>query len=516
MIRERDTILIIDFGSQYTQLIARRIRENRIFSLVKPHTLTMKEFNEIKPKGVILSGGPDSVTSLKKIKMSIDIRKLSIPILGICYGMQYIADVYGGKVSKSKKKEFGHSIFMAKKASKIFPKKIINKNINVWMSHSDKVTKIPKGFVITGKSTNSTISSFSLEEKNIYALQFHPEVTNTQFGINIIKTFIMSICKCKKSWTTKNIIQEKISEIKKIVQNEKVLLALSGGVDSTVVAALLKKSIKSNLICMFIDTGLLRKNEKEEVKENIQKKLKLNLKVIDAQSIFMKKLQGVTNPESKRKIIGETFIRIFENESKKFKNVKYLAQGTIYPDVIESSSASKNSDVIKSHHNVGGLPKKFNFLLVEPIRNLFKDEVRSIGKELSIPDKLLNRHPFPGPGLAVRIIGDISKDKISILQDVDNIFIEELISSGFYDKISQALAVFLPIKSVGVMGDQRQYNYVVALRSVKTSDFMTASVSTLPFELLNKISTRIINEVPKVSRVVYDITSKPPGTIEWE
>ncbi len=516
MIRERDTILIIDFGSQYTQLIARRIRENGVYSLVKPHNITLKALKGINPKGIILSGGPDSVTKFRKIKMIIDIRKLSIPILGICYGMQYIANIYGGKVSKSKKREFGHSIFMATKKSKIFPTKIIKKNINVWMSHSDKVTEIPKGFALTGKSTNSNISSFSQEEKKIYALQFHPEVTNTQYGINIIKSFIINICKCKKSWTTRNIIDEKISQIKKVVKNEKVLLALSGGVDSTVVAVLLKKSIKNNLICMFIDTGLLRKNEKEEVKENIQKKLNLNLKVINAQSIFLRKLKGITDPESKRKIIGETFIRVFEKESKKFKNVKYLAQGTIYPDVIESSSASSSSDVIKSHHNVGGLPKKFNFSLVEPLRNLFKDEVRNIGKELSIPNKLLNRHPFPGPGLAVRIIGDISRDKLSILQDVDKIFIDELIFSGFYDKISQALAVFLPIKSVGVMGDQRKYNYVVALRSVETSDFMTASVSTLPFELLNKISTRIINEVPKISRVVYDITSKPPGTIEWE
>ena len=516
MTSKRDTILIIDFGSQYTQLIARRIRDCGVYSTVKSHNISLEVLKNINPNGIILSGGPDSVTNLKKIKMNINIKEINIPILGICYGMQYIADVYNGKVSKSQKREFGHSIFRATTSSKLFPKTIINKNINVWMSHSDKVTKVPKNFKITGKSTNSKISSFSLEEKNLYALQFHPEVTNTEFGINIIKSFVINICKCKKKWTTRNIIDEKVREIKEIVKKEKILLALSGGVDSTVVAVLLKKAIKKNLICMFIDTGLLRKNEKEEVVENIQKKLKLKLKVINAKSIFLNKLKNITDPEAKRKIIGETFIRVFEKESKKYRNIKFLAQGTIYPDVIESSSASISSDVIKSHHNVGGLPKKFNFSLVEPLRNLFKDEVRLIGKELAIPDKLLNRHPFPGPGLAVRIIGDISREKISILQDVDKIFIDELVLSGLYNKVSQALAVFLPIKSVGVMGDQRKYNYVVALRSVKTSDFMTASVSILPFDLLTKISTRIINEVPKVSRVVYDITSKPPGTIEWE
>ena len=516
MTKQRDTILVIDFGSQYTQLIARRIRECGVFSEVKSHNISLESYKRVNPKGLILSGGPDSVTSSKKLKTIINIKNLGIPILGICYGMQYIADVFGGKVTKSLKREYGHSVLNILSKSQLFPKKIKKKNINVWMSHSDKVTKIPKEFNIIGSSANSDISAFSSENKKIFALQFHPEVTNTEYGKDIIKNFTINICECKRNWTVKNIIQEKVLEIRETVKDNKVLLALSGGVDSTVVAFLLKKAINKNLICMFINTGLLRKNEINEVRQNIKKKLKLNLKVINAENIFLNKLKNITDPEKKRKIIGETFIRVFEKESKKYRRIKYLAQGTIYPDIIESSSDSKNSDVIKSHHNVGGLPKKFNFSLVEPIKNLFKDEVRKIGKQLSIDDDLISRHPFPGPGLAVRIIGDVTKEKISILQDVDKIFIDELKSNGFYNKVSQAIAVFLPVKSVGVMGDQRKYNYVIALRAVNTSDFMTASTSIIPHSILNHISTKIINEVPKVSRVVYDITSKPPGTIEWE
>ena len=511
-----DTILIIDFGSQYTQLIARRVRECMVFSIVKPNNITINEIKNIKPKGIILTGGPESLTGNKKLKITKDIFNLNIPILGICYGMQLIADYFHGKVSSSTKKEFGHSVFQHKGSSKLFSSDKFKKKFDVWMSHSDNVTRLPKGFKCIGSSTNSKISAFSQEKDKIYGLQFHPEVTHTEQGITIIKNFVIKICQCGKSWTTKNIIRDTISSIKKTIKKNNVLLALSGGVDSTVVAALLNKAIGKQLKCMFINTGLLRKNEINEVKVNIIKKLKINLITINAEKIFLNKLKNVTDPEKKRKIIGETFIRVFEKESKKYKNIPYLAQGTIYPDVIESSSDSKRADVIKSHHNVGGLPKKFNFMLVEPIRKLFKDEVRNIGKALSIPKPLIERHPFPGPGLAVRIIGEITKEKISILQEVDYIFIEEIKNAGYYNKISQALSVFLPIKSVGVMGDQRKYNYVVAIRAVKTTDFMTANVSEIPYGILNKISTRIVNEVPKIARVVYDITSKPPGTIEWE
>ena len=509
-------ILIMDFGSQYTQLIARRVRESGVYSVVKSSSISKKELLNLNPSGIILSGGPDSITSKKKHNLSKNILNANIPILGICYGMQLITDSFNGKVKSSQKKEFGHAVFNIEKLSKLFYRLKKGKNLNVWMSHSDKVIKLPKGFESLGSSSNTKFSAMYSSEKNIYCLQFHPEVTHTDNGKNIIENFLFRICGCKKSWTTKNIINDILNSIKTQVANKKVILALSGGVDSTVVAALLNKAISKKLTCIFINTGLMRKNEVNEVKESISEKLGIKLITIEASSIFFNKLKNVKNPEKKRKIIGETFIRIFEREAKKLKNIDFLAQGTIYPDVIESSSKGSKSEVIKSHHNVGGLPKDMKLKLVEPIRLLFKDEVRRIGKSLNISSSLIERHPFPGPGLAVRIIGDITKEKVGILQDVDSIFIEELRNHNLYNKISQALAVFLPIKSVGVMGDQRQYNYVVALRAVKTIDFMTATVSEIPYSILNKISTRIVNEVSGVARVVYDITSKPPGTIGWE
>ncbi len=511
-----ETILIIDFGSQYTQLIARRIREIGVYSIIMPNNISLSSLKEIEPRGIILSGGPESVNKSTRLSVPKYILEYSAPILGICYGMQLLADYYGGKISQSTKKEFGPSSFTRVKNSKLFTGKDIPKKFNVWMSHSDKVIKLPSDFQVIGNSTNSDISAFSSEKRNIFGLQFHPEVTHTNHGKKILKNFCIKICGCRKSWTTKNKIHNIVSDIKNKVGNERVLLALSGGVDSSVVAALIKRAIGKKLHCMFINTGLLRKNEVRDVETIIKKSLKVNLDIINAEDQFLRNLKGITDPETKRKIIGETFIRVFEKESKKLKKINFLAQGTIYPDVIESSSAKSKSDVIKSHHNVGGLPKKYNFSLIEPIRNLFKDEVRKVGKELLIPDYLIGRHPFPGPGLAVRIIGEVTKEKISILREVDHIFIDEIKKAGLYNKISQALAVFLPIKSVGVMGDQRKYNYVIAIRAVKTIDFMTASISEIPYKVLNVISTRIVNEVPKVARVVYDVTSKPPGTIEWE
>ena len=509
-------ILIIDFGSQYTQLIARRVRESGVYSIVRSNRINKKELLELNPAGIILSGGPDSIISDKKYQLSKNILDSNIPILGICYGMQLITDFFKGKVQTSRKKEFGHSVFKISKTSKLFYGLKKDQEFNVWMSHSDKVIRLPIGFKSLGCSSNTKFAAMYNSEKKIYCLQFHPEVTHTVNGKKIIENFLFRICNCKKTWTTKNIINDIITNIKKQVSDKRVILALSGGVDSTVVAALLNKAIDRKLTCIFINTGLMRKNEVKEVKENISKKLGIKLITIEASTIFFNKLKNIKDPESKRKIIGKTFIRIFEKEAKKLKNIDFLAQGTIYPDVIESSSKDSKSDVIKSHHNVGGLPKDMKLKLVEPIRLLFKDEVRKIGKSLGIPASLIERHPFPGPGLAVRIIGDITEVKVRILQDVDSIFIEELKTHNLYNKISQALAVFLPIKSVGVMGDQREYNYVVALRAVKTIDFMTATVSEIPYNILNKISTRIVNEVDGVARVVYDITSKPPGTIEWE
>ena len=513
MSQKKNSILILDFGSQYTQLIARRVRELGIYSIVKPYNTDSGEIKKINPKGIILSGGPNSVNFKKTLRAPKAIYKLGTPILGICYGMQLLAKEFGGRVIESPKKEFGHSIFKIKRKSELFSS-INASSSNVWMSHSDKVQKLPKDFITVGQSTNSQIAAFQNNILNIYGIQFHPEVTHTSIGKKILKNFI-NICNCKKSWTPKNICSDMIKNIKDNVGNDNVILALSGGVDSSVVAAILNKAIGKNLVCIFIDTGLLRKNEALEVLQ-ITKSLNINLKLIDASRKFLLALRGVSDPEKKRKIIGKCFIDTFNQEAKKIKNAKYLAQGTIYPDVIESSSKNSKSDVIKSHHNVGGLPKKMKLKLVEPIRDLFKDEVRKVGKQLGLPVTLLKRHPFPGPGLAVRILGEINHAKIKILQDVDEIFLQELHSNNLYDSTDQALSVLIPSKSVGVMGDKRQYGFVIAIRAVNTTDFMTATVTPINHKILNNISTRIINEVNGVARVVYDITSKPPGTIEWE
>ena len=514
MTLEKDLILILDFGSQYTQLIARRIRELGIYSLVKAYDTDINDIKNLNPKGIVISGGPNSVNFKQTLMPNKKIFSLQIPILGICYGMQLLAKEFGGKVIKSNKKEFGHSEFIIKKKSKLFEGVKRKQEHKVWMSHTDKVSNLPKNFIRIGESTNSKIAAFENQSKKIFGIQFHPEVTHTLSGKRILKNFI-EICECKKSWTAKKISNEMIDKIKSDMGNERVILALSGGVDSSVVAAILNQAIGKQLTCIFINTGLLRKNEVSEVKK-ITSSLKINLIIVDASRKFLLALRGVSDPEKKRKIIGKCFIDTFNSEAKKIKNVKYLGQGTIYPDVIESSSKNSKSDVIKSHHNVGGLPKKMKLKLVEPIRDLFKDEVRKVGLELGLPKTVINRHPFPGPGLAVRILGEINHEKIRILQDVDYIFIEELWNRNLYNKIDQALAVLIPSKSVGVMGDKRQYGYVIALRAVNTTDFMTATASHISHKILNEISTRIINEVDGVARVVYDITSKPPGTIEWE
>ena len=513
----KEKILIIDFGSQVTKLIARRVRDLGVFSeiITAQNISKIKDYNYVK--GIILSGGPATVTKKNHQKVPKEIFFKNIPILGICYGLQLIANLFGGSIKSSKKKrEIGRTILRKKKKSLLIKNFFNENNKSVWMSHQDAVTKLPKGFKVIASTNKSKLTIIENTQKKIYGIQFHPEVTHTEKGKEIFKNFLFSICLIKKKWQVSSEKNKIINNIKHTVKNDKVVCALSGGVDSSVVALLINKAIGKNLVCIMVDTGLMRKNEFKYSYRIFKKRYKLNVKLINASKLYFKKLKNINDPEKKRKIIGELFIRLFEANANKIKNIEFLAQGTIYPDVIESSSKDSKSDIIKSHHNVGGLPKKMKFQLVEPIKLLFKDEVRRIGKALKIPRKLIERHPFPGPGLAVRIIGEITKEKVTILQEVDSIFIEELHKNNLYNKVSQALAVFLPIKSVGVMGDQRKYSYVVALRAVKTIDFMTATVCEVPYKILNIISTRIVNEVPGVSRVVYDITSKPPGTIEWE
>ena len=516
MTRSRNLILILDFGSQYTQLIARRIRELGIFSLVEPYNISISKIRELNPKGIVLSGGPNSVNFSKTLRPRKDIYNLKIPILGICYGMQLIAKEFGGTVVKSVKKEFGFSLLDIEDNSKLFTGSS-SEAIDVWMSHGDKVETLPNDFKLIASTESAPIAAMEHSSKPIYALQFHPEVTHTKGGKLILDNFIFEICSCKPDWKLDDLISSRIKEIKDITNGEKVLLGLSGGVDSSVTAALLSKAIGENLVCVFVDNGLLRKNEAEEVVQTFKNEMDLNLIKVDAQKIFLRHLKGIEDPEQKRKIIGRTFIDVFDAEAAKLENIDFLAQGTIYPDVIESSgSESKEARVIKSHHNVGGLPEEMKLNLVEPLRDLFKDEVRRLGSQLDLPEIILNRHPFPGPGLGVRILGEVNEKKIKILQEADSIFIEELREADLYDSVSQAFAVFLPIKSVGVVGDERRYSEVIALRAVETVDFMTANWAYLPHEFLDKVSRRIVNEIEDVSRVVYDISGKPPATIEWE
>ena len=512
-----ESILIIDFGSQVTKLIARRIRDLGVHSEV----VTPKEVKKIKDysevKGIIFSGGPSSVTKSKYQSIPHHIFTKNIPILGICYGLQLIAKLHGGKIKSSKKRrEFGRA-FIFKKRRSLLTKNFFTSRAAVWMSHEDAVVKLPKGFKSIAFTKDSKLTIIENKKKNIYGVQFHPEVTHTDNGIKIFKNFIFSICKVKKRWSASSQKNRLIQNIKNLVKEDKVICGLSGGVDSSVVALLINKAIKKNLICIMVDTGLMRKDEFKYTYKIFKNKYKLNVHLINASNIFLSKLNNISNPEKKRKIIGNLFIKIFEREAKKFQNVKYLAQGTLYPDIIESkSSTGSKTSKIKSHHNVGGLPKKMNLTLIEPLKEFFKDEVRILGEALGLEKNLCYRHPFPGPGLGIRILGSINKEKIKILQEADHIFINELNKNNLYDKIWQAYAALLPIKTVGVMGDSRTYEFTCLLRAVISEDGMTADYFSFPKDFLDKISNKIINNVKGINRVVYDISSKPPSTIELE
>ena len=520
---QQNKILIIDFGSQYTQLIARRVREIGVYCELMPYDVNPHFIEKFNPSGIILSGGPDTVIQNDSARAPNIVFNLKVPILGICYGMQTMAVQLGGEARNSQKAEFGFAQVRARNHSKLLTD--INDETNseghvlldVWMSHGIEVTKLPKDFELIASTDSCPIAGFTNSKKNYFGLQFHPEVTHTKKGIQILERFVVTICKCEKSWTTENIIDNLLEKIKLQVGSRKVLLGLSGGVDSSVVAMLLQKSIGDQLTCVFVDNGLLRLNEGNEVMKTFSQNLGVKVIRSNAQNYFYNKLSKENDPELKRKIIGKAFIEIFDQEAQKIKDIQFLAQGTIYPDVIESAgAASGKAKVIKSHHNVGGLPDNIQFELVEPLKELFKDEVREIGVMLGLPKKMLYRHPFPGPGLGVRILGQVKKEYADILRKADHIFMEELNNQGFYDKVDQAFAVFLPVKSVGVTGDERRYDFVIALRAVETVDFMTARWARLPYDFLDHVSNRIMNEISRVSRVVYDISGKPPATIEWE
>lgn len=516
-------ILILDFGSQYTQLIARRIREIGVYCEVEPWDIDPQAVVDFGARGIVLSGGPETVIGDNAPAAPDVVFELGVPVLGICYGMQTMAEQLGGKVIHADEHEYGYAQVRAHGHTKLFID--IEDHVtpegygmlDVWMSHGDRVDVMPEGFKLMASTPSCPIAGMANEEKNFYAIQFHPEVTHTKQGKRIIERFVVELCGCEKLWTTQNIIDDSIARIREQVGSDQVMLGLSGGVDSSVVAALLHKAIGDQLTCVFVDHGLLRYQEGDQVMAMFARNMGIRVVRADAEARFMAALAGATDPEAKRKIIGREFIEVFDAESAKLQGVKWLAQGTIYPDVIESAgSKTGKAKVIKSHHNVGGLPEDMEMSLIEPLRELFKDEVRKLGVALGLPYDMVYRHPFPGPGLGVRILGEVKKEYADILRLADHIFIEELRAADLYDKTSQAFAVFLPVKSVGVVGDARRYDYVIALRAVETIDFMTARWAHLPYEFLEKVSNRIINEIPRVSRVVYDISSKPPATIEWE
>jgi GMP synthase (glutamine-hydrolysing) len=516
-------ILILDFGSQYTQLIARRIREAGVYCEIHAYDMAKSDIQAFKPNGIVLSGGPESVYADSQVRAPACVFTLGVPVLGICYGMQTMAIQLGGHVEAADAHEYGYACVRARGHSGLLND--IEDHItpqghallDVWMSHGDHVTALPKGFVCIASSDNAPIAAMANEQTAHYGVQFHPEVTHTPQGQRIIKRFVHEICGCGHLWTAENIIADSIQAVRQQVGTDHVILGLSGGVDSSVVAALLHRAIGDQLTCVFVDNGLLRLNEAQQVMATFAQHMGVKVIHVNAEARFLAALAGKTDPEQKRKIIGNLFIEIFEQQAAKLTDARWLAQGTIYPDVIESAGAkSGKAQVIKSHHNVGGLPENMRLKLVEPLRELFKDEVRKLGVELGLPPEMVYRHPFPGPGLGVRILGEVKKTHADILRQADAIFIEELYQSGWYDKVSQAFAVFLPVKSVGVVGDARQYDYVITLRAVETIDFMTARWARLPYELLETLSTRIINEVDGISRVAYDISGKPPATIEWE
>ncbi|MDZ4742193.1 MAG: glutamine-hydrolyzing GMP synthase [Verrucomicrobiota bacterium] len=510
-----DRIIILDFGSQYTQVIARRVREAHVYSEILKYNTSAKKIAGMNPSGIILSGGPSSVYSENAPMPDPEIFNLGVPILGICYGLQIMAKFLGGKVARGTKREYGKGTLTVKSASALF--KGLPKKLQVWNSHGDKLVKLPKDFKIIAQTDNCEYAGLELKGKNFFGIQFHPEVSHTPLGKKILSNFILSICGAKPSWTMKSYIEQSIAQIRETVGKDRVILGLSGGVDSSVAAALIHKAIGKQMVAIFVNNGLLRKNEDKIVQTVFRKNFRVNLKYVDATNVFLSKLRGVTEPEAKRKIIGNEFVYVFQRAMKQVGHAKFLAQGTLYPDVIESVPICGNPAAkIKSHHNVGGLPKDMKFKLLEPLRCLFKDEVRKVGEELGLPPEIVNRHPFPGPGLGVRVLGPLTRERIAITREADAIVIDEMKKSGWYQKVWQAFAVLLPVKSVGVMGDERTYAETVAVRIVESSDGMTADWVHLPHDLLGTISSRIINEVKGVNRCVYDITSKPPGTIEWE
>ncbi|MBK5964498.1 GMP synthase (glutamine-hydrolyzing) [Thiocystis minor] len=518
-----DRILILDFGSQYTQLIARRVREAGVYCELHPYDLDAQAIREFAPSGVILSGGPQSVHEAETPRADPLVFDLGVPVLGICYGLQTMTAQLGGAVVPATHREYGYAQVRARGHSRLLRDIEDHASpegyglLDVWMSHGDRVESLPPGFQVIAETENAPLAGIADEERRFYGVQFHPEVTHTRQGQRIIERFVHEICGCGRLWTPDNIIDDSLAKIRAQVGTDKVLLGLSGGVDSSVVAALLHRAIGDQLTCVFVDNGLLRLGEGDQVMSTFARHMGVRVIRVDAEERFLGRLKGVSDPEQKRKIIGNTFIEVFDDEASKIQDVQWLAQGTIYPDVIESAGAkSGKAKVIKSHHNVGGLPDDMNLKLVEPLRELFKDEVRRIGVELGLPSEMVYRHPFPGPGLGVRILGEVQRHDAQTLRLADHIFIEELRRADLYDQVSQAFAVFLPVRSVGVVGDNRQYAHVIALRAVETLDFMTARWAHLPYEFLDLVCRRIVNEVPGVSRVVYDITGKPPGTIEWE